>query len=729
MHPWTAWASRRSGAMAIRDCRPPTSGREVLSEKEKQVLGGFWVYVQPMSLYRHIQQRQQSQASFLRRSLTYHKPKLPADSGRCTELSMILSLESETATCSVFVIVCKKIPSLPASDRKSAMAFAPLSAQLLKLGESPGHDSSAAVCVKVNYQHQHESAQLGVMLLTAGDPLVAHSLDALKRKTKRSKAGTNAFSLGNGCTLEKAFGLIPSGDAVFWHFTELFARWDLQSPLKLKARLRRGMMRTVAGGTGYVLQLTSQAVQGPILDMQLGLQLNTSTRPKSAGSSSCSHNSGRDQAGSTSSHTPASKPFASGQVHDRKSSTVHFCYSFDNGVRHVKEATTNFTCFACNQTCNGLLGLQQHIEASHDLFDFSYSQGEAGAVPTVTVRCPGKLYDRQATMHNPEADDIGDGTDCKEIYFECRSKKLRTLKLQQYGMTDKERASLPACLTHNQFNKAAWKSWHASMYEDEQRPPAKATSSSASQAHSPPPLPLRPFLVQPPSPTRPQPHPIALGTSHAEATASTSIHHSTIPMPATSAAANGGYGATAHAKTSNGGDDDAATASAKIGKPPVGGQQQVHSRKRGRPPSHASGSQERPAPVYFHARSCSRMTPQEVSQILQDPHAVPDSDDEEDDGERSKARVVRQLDKVTGLSAAEKNLMLSWNIYLHDHSCLSDAQMGQRCIGFAAEQAQAMRADSELRRCFMVHLVNLWEFNIVTSDLVDACMVSIDAQS
>ena len=63
-------------------------------------------------------------------------------------------------------------------------------------------------------------------------------------------------------------------------------------------------------------------------------------------------------------------------------------------------------------------------------------------------------------------------------------------------------------------------------------------------------------------------------------------------MPATSAAANGGYGATAHAKTSNGGDDDAA--SAKIGKPPVGGQRQVHSRKRGRPPSHASGSQERP---------------------------------------------------------------------------------------------------------------------------------------
>ncbi len=32
-----------------------------LSEREKQMLGGFWVYVLPMSLYRHIQQRQQFQ--------------------------------------------------------------------------------------------------------------------------------------------------------------------------------------------------------------------------------------------------------------------------------------------------------------------------------------------------------------------------------------------------------------------------------------------------------------------------------------------------------------------------------------------------------------------------------------------------------------------------------------------------------------------------------------------
>ncbi|KAL0027616.1 hypothetical protein WJX79_002668 [Trebouxia sp. C0005] len=612
------------------DCRPTISGRGELSEKEKQVLGGFWIYVQPMSLYRHIEQRQQFQASFLRRSLTYRKPKPPADPGRCTELSMILSLESKDATCSVFVIVCKKAPSVPASGRKSAMAFEPLSAQLLKLGKSSGHDSSTAVNVKVHYQHQHQSAQLGVMLLTAGDPLVAHSLDALKR-TKRSKTGTKSFSLTPGCTLDKAFGLIPSGDVVFWHFTELPARWDMQSPLKLKARLRKGIMKTVAGGTGCMLQLTSQAVQGPIFDTQLGPQPNHSTRPMSAGGTSCSHSSRRGQAGSTGSHTPASKPSGCGQEHDGKSSTIHFCYYFHNKQSHVKEATTNFTCFACKQTCNGLLGLQKHIEASHDLFDFEYSQGEADVVPAVTVRCPGKLYNQQGTLQNPEADDIGDGTDCKEIYFECRSKKLRALKLQQYDMAEEERASLPACLTHNQFNKAAWKSWHASMYGDEQRPLAKATASSASQAHSSDPPPLRPFLVQPHPPTHPQPYLNAPGTSH------------------------------------------------------------VQSRKRGRLSCQASRSQERPVPVYFHARSCSRMTPQEVSHILQDPHAVTDSDDEEDDRERSKARAVRQLDKLTVPVGpyyidfkilSDQNLSEAWQQLRYKFSAFSDIILLKRSIAF-----------------------------------------------
>lgn len=91
-----------------------------------------------------------------------------------------------------------------------------------------------------------------------------------------------------------------------------------------------------------------------------------------------------------------------------------------------------------------------------------------------------------------------------------------------------------------------------------------------------------------------------------------------------------------------------------------------------------------------------------------------------------QARAMRQLDKQTDLSTAEKDLMLSWNLYLHDHPCRSDAHMSQRCLDFAAVQSDKMQADADFRRCFMVHLINLWDFNLVSPDLVDACMASIN---
>lgn len=43
------------------DCMLSTSGRDELSEKQKEALGGMWVYVQPISLYRHIEHRHQAQ--------------------------------------------------------------------------------------------------------------------------------------------------------------------------------------------------------------------------------------------------------------------------------------------------------------------------------------------------------------------------------------------------------------------------------------------------------------------------------------------------------------------------------------------------------------------------------------------------------------------------------------------------------------------------------------------
>ena len=60
-------------------------------------------------------------------------------------------------------------------------------------------------------------------------------------------------------------------------------------------------------------------------------------------------------------------------------------------------------------TCSvSLQGLQQHIEASHDLFDFGYPQAEPGGLPTVEVRCPDDLYDQQGKLQTLETDDLHD---------------------------------------------------------------------------------------------------------------------------------------------------------------------------------------------------------------------------------------------------------------------------------------------------------------------------------
>lgn len=55
-----------------------------------------------------------------------------------------------------------------------------------------------------------------------------------------------------------------------------------------------------------------------------------------------------------------------------------------------------------------LQGLQQHIEASHDLFDFGYPKAEPGGCPTVEVRCPPDLYDQQGKLQTLETDDLHD---------------------------------------------------------------------------------------------------------------------------------------------------------------------------------------------------------------------------------------------------------------------------------------------------------------------------------
>lgn len=84
---------------------------------------------------------------------------------------------------------------------------------------------------------------------------------------------------------------------------------------------------------------------------------------------------------------------------------------------------------------------------------------------------------------------------------------------------------------------------------------------------------------------------------------------------------------------------------------------------------------------------------------------------------------MQQLDQLPDLNSTEKEFMLQWNVFLHNKPCHSDGHMAQRCLDFAAAEASRISADLELRQCFMMHLMNLWEFNLLEPSVVDKCII------
>lgn len=85
----------------------------------------------------------------------------------------------------------------------------------------------------------------------------------------------------------------------------------------------------------------------------------------------------------------------------------------------------------------------------------------------------------------------------------------------------------------------------------------------------------------------------------------------------------------------------------------------------------------------------------------------------------------QQLELRSELSTAERDFMLRWNVFLHEHPCLADAHLAQRSLDFAAAEADAFSYDADLKQCFIVHLVNLWEFNIIDATTLDKCIAAM----
>ena len=83
------------------------------------------------------------------------------------------------------------------------------------------------------------------------------------------------------------------------------------------------------------------------------------------------------------------------------------------------------------------------------------------------------------------------------------------------------------------------------------------------------------------------------------------------------------------------------------------------------------------------------------------------------------------IDEFTDVNADEKALMKLWNQHVQSYTVIPDRLMAQCCREFSARFCSAI-LNRRLRNNYAMHLVNLYNFGLVSPDDIRACLQIID---
>uniref|UniRef100_A0AAQ4QXP7 SUZ12 polycomb repressive complex 2 subunit b n=1 Tax=Gasterosteus aculeatus aculeatus TaxID=481459 RepID=A0AAQ4QXP7_GASAC len=118
--------------------------------------------------------------------------------------------------------------------------------------------------------------------------------------------------------------------------------------------------------------------------------------------------------------------------------------------------------------------------------------------------------------------------------------------------------------------------------------------------------------------------------------------------------------------------------------------------------------------LYFHSDSCMPLRPQEMEE---------DSEDERDP-EWLREKTGTQLDDFTDVNEGEKEVMKLWNLHVMKYGFIADNQMNQAIMLFA-ENVGAHIVRRNLCRNFLLHLVSMHDFNLVSTATIDRAMARL----
>uniref|UniRef100_A0AAY4AK24 Polycomb protein VEFS-Box domain-containing protein n=1 Tax=Denticeps clupeoides TaxID=299321 RepID=A0AAY4AK24_9TELE len=115
--------------------------------------------------------------------------------------------------------------------------------------------------------------------------------------------------------------------------------------------------------------------------------------------------------------------------------------------------------------------------------------------------------------------------------------------------------------------------------------------------------------------------------------------------------------------------------------------------------------------LYFHSDSCMPLRPQEMDL---------DSEDERDP-EWLREKTITQIEEFTDVNEGEKEVMKLWNLHVMKHGFIADNQMNQAIMLFV-EKCGPHIIRRNLCRNFLLHLVSMHDFNLVTISTIDRAM-------
>ena len=75
------------------------------------------------------------------------------------------------------------------------------------------------------------------------------------------------------------------------------------------------------------------------------------------------------------------------------------------------------------------------------------------------------------------------------------------------------------------------------------------------------------------------------------------------------------------------------------------------------------------------------------------------------------------------MSREERQFMVMWNTSFRKRRIVADCLLADALCDFATARREELRSSDELRRQFVLQLVNLWEARLVESAVVDRALL------